>query len=161
MHTMRPQNMTHVWDSALDYHLDHSFSVFKIRYKSTMTGVLSVWWNVINGFPTRLGGLGFPLTRRVTHCHSSNATRQSQHPTTLTQVIRPFPNLCPRNHLSFCAAVRPLPSFFKMPMKLAHMYDHPIYTTFHHMLTLNLSSLQQHRLLGTNLACNHWLLSPT
>ena len=42
-------------------------------------------------------------------------------------------------------------------MKAVQTYKHQMYRAYHLMLTLDLSSLQQHRRLVINLACIHWL----
>ena len=66
--TMRPWNMTHVRAHALDDHLYHNCIVLKEKQTSTITGLLSVWWNVINGFLSRSGGFfGLLLTRKINH----------------------------------------------------------------------------------------------
>ena len=61
--------------------------VFKNKSTSTIAGLLSVWWNVLNGFLCRLGLLGFQQTRRVTPCSTrgSNISITKSH-----NVVRSF-----------------------------------------------------------------------
>ena len=63
----------------------HGFIVFKDKQMSTITGLLGVWWNVINGFLCGLGGLGFELTPKGQPllCWQEVLTSQSQYPTTV------------------------------------------------------------------------------
>ena len=52
--------MTHVRAPHLAYHLYHSLIILKEKQASTIAGLVSVWWNVIDGFLCGLGGfLGF------------------------------------------------------------------------------------------------------
>ena len=79
--------MTHVLDPAHDSHLYHSFIVSPMKYMSTITGLLSVWCNVINVFLCRLGGLVISISADAHSLLDQHEvqTRQSQYPTTLTQ----------------------------------------------------------------------------
>ena len=61
---------------------------------STITGLLSVWWNVINGFLCRLRALGFQLTRKVIPWldWQEVLTNQSQYPTNIPSILKPLSN---------------------------------------------------------------------
>ena len=66
---------------------------------STITGILRVWWNVINGFLCRLGGMGFKLGAKghPLLAWQEVLTRQSHCPTKFT-----LPKLVSSDIISAC-----------------------------------------------------------
>ena len=163
VHTTRPRNLTHVRALGLGYRLHQSFIVLNKKQMSTICGLVSIWWNEINGFLCSLGGSGFPLARNFSHTvldkHDA-LTRQPQYPTTLTQEILPFSNKCPMmSPQPLCCCVT-LPYVSCMPMTLVNKCDHPK-TKHSHMLALNLSNIQQNRRLRKKPSLHSLALSPT
>ena len=84
-------------------------------------------------------------------------THQSQYPTTQTRELLPFSNPCPMISPQLLCCCATLLSVSWMHMKVVQKNEHQMYRAYHLMFTLDLSSLQQLRRLGINLACIHWL----
>ena len=110
----------------INYHLYHSFIVPKKKHRSTITGLSSVWWNVDQWFPVSFGRFGISIGAQGHPLldWQEVLTRQSQYPTTLTQVILPFSSQCPMISPRLLCSCATLPSVSCMPMKLVSKYDH-------------------------------------
>ena len=113
---------------------------------STITGLLSAWWNVITGFLCRWGGLGFQLARKVrsvARLADTSITISHNLKASNSFIIKPVSMISPQ--LVSCCAT--LPSVY-MPMAQNQQSDHPKCPAFHKMLTSTLPSIQQHPRLG-------------